>query len=261
MYHLPIGAKSNMANADDNSELRRSVNTVIHSMSTIVVCPNCKTEFEPTAAIAQSVKDDLTKEYNQKWLELSRQKDEQFRQEKKQLEQQRQERETQLLRDQQEQARRLEDEKKALVSRMEKELQAKVGADYENKLKMLEDANKTNEAKLTEARAKELDFLRKMQELKTKEQEMELEMQRKMIDERNRLQDLVKREEEEKNKLRETEFQMRLKEKDKQLEDQRKWAREYEAPIAYRPCATATDRNAGRSSLRASAPRTSAKTG
>ena len=213
-------------------------------MSTIVICPNCKTEFEPTAAIAQSVKDELTKEYNQKWVELARQKDEQFKQEKLLIQQQQTDREQQiaerekqkedllkrreeqLFRDQQTLSQKLEDEKKALESRLHKELSAKVGADFQNQLKLLEESNKINEAKLAEARNKELDFLKKMQELQTKEQELELVMQRKMIDERGKLLDQVKKEEEEKNKLKETEFQMKLKEKDKQLEDQRKLVEE-----------------------------------
>ncbi len=191
-------------------------------MSTIVVCPNCKTEFEPTAAIAQSVKDELKKEYNQKWVDLEKQKDEQFRQEKQQLLKQQQDKEQQWQQQQRDLARKVEDDKKVLETQLKKELEQKVGADFENKLKLLEDANKTNQAKLVEAREKEMDFLKKMQDLQTREQEMELQMQRKLLEERNKLSELVKKEEEEKNKLRETEFDMKLKERDKQLDDQRK---------------------------------------
>jgi len=195
-------------------------------MSTIVICPNCKTEFEPTAAIAQSVKDELTKEYNQKWVELARQKDEQFRQEKQQLQQQQNEKELVWQKEQKELVSKQEEERKALERNLRKELSAKVRTDFENQLQLLQDANKTNEAKLAEAREKELEFLKKMQQLQAKEQELELEMQRKMMDERGKLLEQVKKEEEEKNKLRDTEYQMKLKEKDKQLEDQRKLVEE-----------------------------------
>ena len=191
-------------------------------MSTIVVCPNCKTEFEPTAAIAQSVRDDMAKEYNQKWVENSKQKEEQFRKEKELLLKQQQEKEQQWQQQQQELAKKADEEKRLLEAQLKKELEQKVGADFENKLKLLEDTNKTNQAKLAEAREKEMDFLKKMQELQTREQEMELQMQRKLMDERNKLAEQVKKEEEEKNKLRETEFDMKLKERDKQLDDQRK---------------------------------------
>ena len=200
-------------------------------MSTIVVCPNCKTEFEPTAAIAQSVRDDMAKEYNQKWVENSRQKEEQFKKEKEQLLKQQQEKEQQWQQQQQELSRKAEEEKKIVEAQLKKELEQKVGADFENKLKLLEEANKTNQAKLAEAREKEMDFLKKMQELQTREQEMELQMQRRLLDERNKLAEQVKKEEEEKNKLRETEHQFKVMELQKQLDDQRKNVEEMKRKI------------------------------
>ena len=180
-------------------------------MPTVVICPNCKTQFEPEAAIAQSIKDELKREYNQKWVDLEKQKDEQFRQ-----------KEQQWQKEQQEQARKVEDEKKALENQLRAELNKKVGTEYENKLKLLEDANKTNEAKLTEAREKELELLKKMQEVNAKEKEMELSLQRMLQEERSKLTEIIKKEEEEKNKLRDTEYDMKLKEREKQLDDQRK---------------------------------------
>ncbi len=184
-------------------------------MSTLIICPNCKTQFEPEAAIAQSVEERVRKEFNEKWADLSKQKDEQLRQKELQWQQQ-----------QDTLTRKQEEEKKELEGKLRLELSAKVRTDFENQLLVLEDANKTNEAKLKEARAKELDFLKKEQEMKTREEEMELQMQRKMMDERGKLLEVIKKEEEEKNKLRDTEFQMKLKEKDKQLEDQRRLVEE-----------------------------------
>jgi hypothetical protein len=169
-------------------------------MSTTIICPNCKTQFEPEAAIAQSVEERVRKEFNQKWVDLEKKKDEQFRQ--KELQWQQQQEET--------------------LKKAAQDMSSRINAEYENKLRLLEDANKTNEAKLSEAREKELDFLKKMQELKTKEQELDIELQRKLLEERNKLADVIKKEEEEKNRLRDTEFQMRLAEKEKQLDDQRK---------------------------------------
>ncbi len=191
-------------------------------MSTIVVCPKCSTQFEPTAAIAQSVRDEMAKEYNKKWQDSTKQKEEQFKKEKELLLKEQQDRELQWQKQQQAQAQKAEEDRKALETQIRKDLERRVGADFEHKLKLLEDDNKTSQAKLKEAREKELDFLKKMQDLQTREQEMELQMQRRLLDERNKLAELVKKEEEEKNKLRETEFDMKLKERDKQLDDQRK---------------------------------------
>lgn len=187
-------------------------------MTTLVVCPNCNTQFEPTAAIAQSVKDELTKEYNMKWTLLQKENEERYQQKDEQFRQ----KELLLQKQQAELAQKLEEDKKIIEATLRKELQLKVGADFENKLRLLEEANKTNEAKLADARQKEMEFISRMQELKTREQEMELEMKRKMMEERSRLEEQIKKGEEEKNKLNITEFEMKLKERDKQLEDQKR---------------------------------------
>ena len=202
-------------------------------MSTTVICPNCNTPFEPEAAIAKSIEEALRKDYNQKWTALAKQKEEELKQEKLLLQKQKddelkekdnelRQKELLLQKQMKEQAARMDEEKKA----MEAQLAIKLKGDFENQLKMLEDSNKINEAKLTEARQKELEFLKQMQALQTREQEMELEIQRKLMDERQKLGELIKKEEEEKNKHRDAEFQMKLKEKDKQLEDQRKLVEE-----------------------------------
>jgi len=184
-------------------------------MPTTVICPNCNTSFEPTAAIAQSVREEMKNEFNQKWKDEMKQRDEQFKLKEKQYLQQ----ETDLK-------NKLEQEKRELSNELSKQLTAKIQTDFEHKLKMLEDANREGDAKLKESRQKELEFLKKMQELKTKEQELELDMQRKMMEERGKLSEIVKKEEEEKSKLRDAEHNMKIKELEKQLDDQRKLAEE-----------------------------------
>ncbi len=202
-------------------------------MSTSVICPNCNTQFEPTAAIAQSVREELSKEFNKKWLEKQKEREELYLQRENILQQQQKDkeeqyrmRELQLQQQQQDLAKKLEDEKRLMEAALRQEMMAKVGADYEHKLRLLEDDNKTKESKLNEAREKELEFMRKMQELKTKEQELELEMQRRMLAERERIEEDVKKNAEEKNKVHITEFEMKLKERDKQLEDQKRMIEE-----------------------------------
>jgi len=180
-------------------------------MSTLITCPNCKTQFEPESAIAQSVEDRVRKEFNQKWADLTKQNEEQYKQKELQLQQERQ----QFI-------AKVEEDKKALESNLRSELEKRVGADYENKLRLLEDNNKTNEAKLKEARDKEMEFLQKMQELKTREQEMELATQRRLVEERARLEETIKKSEEEKNRLKSEDYEMKIRDKEKLLEDQRK---------------------------------------
>jgi hypothetical protein len=175
----------------------------------------------------------MRKEFNQKWAKEKQEKEKQDKEKESAilLREQKLQQEQELLKTQkevqeQELNKKLEAYKKTIETDLARQLTNKIQSDFENKLRLLEDANKTNEGKLTEAREKELQFLKEMQNLKTREQELELEVQRKLMDERQKLGEQIKKEEEEKNKQRDAEFQMKLKEKDKQLEDQRKLVEE-----------------------------------
>jgi hypothetical protein len=88
-----------------------------------------------------------------------------------------------------------------------------------------QNANDTEE-KLKEARKKELEFLQKEQGLKVKEEELELTLQRQLMEEREKLKEQLQKEETERLSLKEQEFQLRMKELEKQLDDQKKLAEE-----------------------------------
>jgi hypothetical protein len=105
---------------------------------------------------------------------------------------------------------------------LEEAVRKSIAIDFENKLRFLENSNKENQEKLKLAGQKELEYLKKEQELKTRAEEMEIEIQRKMQAERNQIVDQIKKQELEKNQLKETEHQLRIKEFEKQLEDQKK---------------------------------------
>ena len=105
---------------------------------------------------------------------------------------------------------------------LEEAVRKSIAIDFENKLNFLENANQENQEKLKLAGQKELEFLKKEQELKTRAEEMEIEIQRKMQTERNQIVEQIKKQEIEKNQLKETEHQLRIKEFEKQLDDQKK---------------------------------------
>mgnify|MGYP006185786571 FL=1 len=94
------------------------------------------------------------------------------------------------------------------------------------KLKMFEEANKENEEKLRLARAKEMEFLKKELEIKNREAELELSIQRKLQEQREEVIAQVRKQEMEKTNLKDTEHQLRVKELEKQLDDQKKLAEE-----------------------------------
>ena len=121
-------------------------------------------------------------------------------------------------------------EKEAQTARQLQEerdqIRRSVSSDYENQLRLLEQTNREGEEKLKTARAKEMEYLRKEQDLKNKEQELDLTLQRRLLEERSTLEETIRKEEVAKVALKDTEYQMRLRELEKQLDDQKKLAEE-----------------------------------
>ncbi len=162
-------------------------------MATEIKCPNCGHEFEPNEVIREEVQ----KELRQQMVEWQSKKQKEF-----------------------------EAEKLKLQRETEESLRRNIAADFENKLKLLEQNNKENEEKLKAARQQQVEFLKKEQELKNKEAELELSVQKKLQEEREKLSDEIRKLEEQRIAARETEFNLRLKEMEEKLEAQKKLAEE-----------------------------------
>ena len=139
-------------------------------------------------------------------------------------------REKELLQQSQQQqilfARKLEEEKRNIQTATEQSLRKTIGDDFEHKLRLLHDAQRDSEEKLKASRQRELEFLKKEQELQNKEAELELSVQRLLQVERVKLSKEIRDLEEQKVASRETEYQLRMKELEKQLDDQKKLAEE-----------------------------------
>jgi hypothetical protein len=166
-------------------------------MATQIKCPNCGNQFEPNDAIREEVE----KELRSKAADWQKKKNEEF----------------QL---------KLEEERKNIQQGLEEVIRKSLASDFENQLKLLQQSNKENEEKLKLARQKEMEFLDKMQELKTKEEELELSIKRKLNEEREKLSLEIRDIEKQKLEQVESEFRLKLAEKEKQLEDQRKLTEE-----------------------------------
>jgi hypothetical protein len=119
-----------------------------------------------------------------------------------------------------------EEWKRKKEKELEESLRKNISSDFETKLRLLEQNNKDNEEKLKQARQQQLDFLKKEQELKNKEAELELSVQKKLQEEREKLSGEIRKLEEQRIAARETEFQLRMKEMEEKLEAQRKLAEE-----------------------------------
>ena len=166
-------------------------------MASEIKCPKCGHQFEPNEAIREEVQNEL----RHKIKEWQEKKDEEF-------------------------AQKLEAEKRLFKTSLEESIRKSISNGFENQLQLLKTANADNEEKLKEARKKELDFLQKEQQLKNREAELEIVLQKKLQQERSQLAEQIQKQEAEKSALKENELLLKLKEKEVQLEEQKKLAEE-----------------------------------
>ncbi len=181
----------------------------------IITCPNCNHQFEP----GESIREEIGIKLRAQMMDWQKKKDEEFKEKEMSFVQQ-------LRSKDQETALQIEMEKKKLKEELQESIQKSVLGDFENQLKILEQNAADNEEKLKEARKKELEFLQKEQALKTKEEELELSVHRKLVEGREKLKEQLLKEETERGALKEQEHLWRVKELEKQLEDQKKLAEE-----------------------------------
>jgi hypothetical protein len=167
-------------------------------MSTYTIsCPKCQHKFEPTDAIREEVE----KELRGKMTEWQKKKEE----------------ETSSL---------LAAQKITIENELAEKLKKDLGAQYEHKIKFMQQTESVMSKQVKDFQEKELAFLKQVQEIQTKEAELELELQRKLVKERETLKAQIQKEELERGSLKDQEYQLKVKELEKQLDDQRKLADE-----------------------------------
>ena len=188
----------------------------------LITCPNCKHEFVAEDAISKSLEKDFEQKFNIEKQRLTKQ----FSEQQKTLEEQQREFEKKKEKENELFAERMQKEKLKMETELQEKLRKSISSDFENQLKLLQQSNNDNEEKLKTARQKELEFLKKEKELKTKSEEMEIELEKKLAAERLLLTEQIKKQEKEKNEIKETAYTFKLKELEKQLEDQKKLAEE-----------------------------------
>jgi hypothetical protein len=182
-------------------------------MTIAVSCPQCGHQFPLGEAVSEEYKKDL----RDQMIAFTRKKEEEFQKRQEELGRQQQLQQDQLT-------RKWAEEKKMIQQTAEETLRKTIVADYENKMLLLQQAQQENEEKLREARRKELEYLQKEQGLAARENELELTLQRKLMESRKSIAEEIRQWEEQKAAARETEHQLRIKELEKQIDVQRKLA-------------------------------------
>jgi hypothetical protein len=162
-----------------------------------VTCPKCQHNFEPTDAIREEVE----KELRGKMTDWQKKKEE----------------ETTAL---------LAEQKVTIENELAEKLKKDLGAQYDNKIKAMQQNESAMSKQVKDFQEKELEFLKQVQVIQAKEAELELELQRKLVKERETLKAQIQKEEIERGSLKDQEHVLKVKELEKQLEDQRKLAEE-----------------------------------
>lgn len=187
-------------------------------MATLIKCPNCGFEFPLEDALNDELKESIEKEkqqLRQQMLDYKKTKEEELRKKEEEFAKQKQLQEDGFQ-------KKLDDELKKKNQQLEESIRKSLSADYENQFRMLKESAADSEEKLKEARKKELEFLHREKALKDKEAEMELQLQRQLMEERGKMKEQLQKEEQEKMSLKEQEYQLRMREMEKQIEDQKK---------------------------------------
>ena len=167
-------------------------------MSTYTVtCPKCQNNFEPTDAIREEVE----KELRGKMTDWQKKKEE----------------ETNVL---------LAEQKITIENELAEKLKKDLGAQYDHKIKVMQQSESAMSKQVKDFQEKELEFLKQVQAIQAKEAALELELQRKLIAERENIKAQILKEELERGSLKDQEYQLKVKELEKQLDDQRKLADE-----------------------------------
>ena len=191
-------------------------------MANNIKCPNCGHVFDVENVLAA----DIELKYQQQYQQRLQQSLTKVEAEKKNLAEEQLQFEEKKKRENEIFADKLKQEKLKMETELQEQLSKSITLDFENKLRLLENNNRDNEEKLKLARKKEIDFLQKEQQLKNKEAELELMVQKTLQQERASLTEQIRNQEVEKNALKESSYQLKLKELQLQLDEQKKLADE-----------------------------------
>lgn len=176
-------------------------------MNDLIKCPHCSQSFEPSTVL----KEELRLQMNS-W---KKEQENKFKQREALLAQQIEEKEKQHQ-------QQLVAQRQQLQQQISEEERKKLTADFAHQLAVMQQTIDDNNKKLEAARKLELDYLQKEQQLKNKEEEIDIIIQKKLLEERSVLAETLQKNVQEQIILKEQEFALQKKELEKQIEDNKK---------------------------------------
>ncbi|MCG8319390.1 MAG: DUF2130 domain-containing protein [Cytophagales bacterium] len=183
----------------------------------IISCPNCHFEFPVEEAFFNQAQERIKKEYEKKLIDQAAA----FNHQKQALAQEREafekkkERENEIF--QQRLVKKLQEEKLRLKE--------ETSGEFQQKIKMLEEENAQKKEENALLKQQELELLKKENQLKEQQEELELKVQRELNRKMEDFAEEIRKKEAEKNELKFKEYEKKLKDQKKHLEEmQRKVA-------------------------------------
>ena len=187
--------------------------------SELIKCPECGAEFPLSKAISHDIEISISKKYekqiknlkdeSQKALELKENElQTQFKRDKTQLEEKSQKETEEVI-------KKLEVEKKEIEKQAKKRAQEAMGIELAD----LREALVEKEKKIAESQKMELELRKKQRELEQKEQSLELELTRKLDEERESITDNARKNCEEQQYLKDAEKDKKLTDLHKQVDE------------------------------------------
>jgi len=169
-----------------------------------IKCPNCGTSIDIDEVLSHQAEERIHEKMKQKENELlAREKD--F--------------EEKRIKAQDEYKQRLETDRQRIAREEADKAALKATEEFQLQLKQQQEELEKRKLENAVLKEKELAFLKREELLKEKEQELELQLQRKLNEERDALQEKILKQEQEKNELRFREYEKKIEQTQKALEE------------------------------------------
>ncbi|MFN8283462.1 MAG: DUF2130 domain-containing protein [Chitinophagales bacterium] len=182
-----------------------------------IKCPNCGTQINVDELLFHQAEEKLNEKQKLANIELQK-KEEAIKQQQIEFEEKR-------IKAQEEYKQKLEADREKIAKEEAEKANRKANEEFQLKLKSQDEELEKRKKENAELKEKELAFLKREESLKEKEQELELQVQRKLQEERELLQEKIVKQEQEKNDLRFKEYEKKIEQTQKALEEaQRKAA-------------------------------------
>ncbi len=172
-----------------------------------IKCPECGAEIELNQALTGQIEQVIKAKYETE----AAQKEKDYQAKLKEIQQQTKELEAKGQAIDEQVAKKLKTQRKEIAEAERK----KIIAEQSEQTKALQEELEEKNKKISEANRKELEFLKKQRELEEKSEQLELEVERKLSEERKKISD-------EASKKAVEEQQLKMREKDDQLEAMKK---------------------------------------